>query len=313
MRLGEQAAQVRQPLLGHDHLHVVLGVIDVRHRRDPRAGSEHAVVAGSNPARLRLTDPFPRASTNGVNDRGAHPVPAFDERRALADLEKLHREIQRARVQRDRAEAEFDKFVRGFREQEVEAEVGTKGERSMRAPEPVHATAHEDSSPAAAPATRRAARVAVALLIVVAALAAVLAVRAWRTRPDLASQPAQPSDTPAAAGIRPQPSAPPPVPVVEPRTPAAPAPPAGVNLELLTRRAVWMRVTIDGRRALEREVPAGERIPLRAQRAVAIRAGDAGAVAVTIDGRDAGVLGRDGAIVTRVFTMTPDPDGAGRR
>jgi hypothetical protein len=113
---------------------------------------------------------------------------------------------------------------------------------------------------------------------------------------------------------------------VEPPVPTASAPPAaaetpgraatpppvihpGVTVDLSTRRRVWMRVTLDGARAFEREIPADQRIPLRADRSIVIRAGDAGAVAITHNGRDAGLLGRDGVVATREFT----PDAAPRR
>ena len=76
-----------------------------------------------------------------------------------------------------------------------------------------------------------------------------------------------------------------------PSGPAAPAPapsttPAATSVHLqrhpLVRKsrragAVWMRVTVDGQRVVEREVPEGTRIPLNGSQIV-IRAGDAGAV-----------------------------------
>lgn len=76
-------------------------------------------------------------------------------------------------------------------------------------------------------------------------------------------------------------------------------------MELTTLRPVWLRVNVDDNRAFERQVPAGERIPLEANGPIAVRAGDAGAVRVTVDGRDAGVLGADGQVVTRAFKPTP--------
>ena len=97
---------------------------------------------------------------------------------------------------------------------------------------------------------------------------------------------------------------PPPAPVATPPA-SSPAGTSGVNVDVTTRRRVWMRVTLDGKRAFEREVPAGEQIPLHADRSILIRAGDAGAVAVRQNGRDAGPLGRDGVIATREFTTGP--------
>jgi hypothetical protein len=66
-----------------------------------------------------------------------------------------------------------------------------------------------------------------------------------------------------------------------------------------------MRVTVDDNKTLERQVPAGQHIPLEADRVIAVRAGDAGAVRVTVDGRDLGILGADGQVVTRTFTPSP--------
>jgi hypothetical protein len=80
---------------------------------------------------------------------------------------------------------------------------------------------------------------------------------------------------------------------------------SGVSIDVTTRRAVWMRVTIDGKRELEREVPQGQRIPLHGERTIVIRVGDAGAVTIARDGRDLGPLGRDGVIATREFSLDP--------
>jgi cytoskeletal protein RodZ len=73
--------------------------------------------------------------------------------------------------------------------------------------------------------------------------------------------------------------------------------------ELTTTRNVWVRVIADGERVLEREVPAGSRIPITAQKTIVIRTGDAGAVTLTIAGQDQGTLGREGQVVTRTFTV----------
>jgi hypothetical protein len=75
-----------------------------------------------------------------------------------------------------------------------------------------------------------------------------------------------------------------------------------VNLELTTIRPVWTRVTVDDRRVIERLVAADQRIEIGADRSIAIRAGDAGAIRLKLDGKDLGVLGPDGQIRTRTFT-----------
>jgi hypothetical protein len=102
-----------------------------------------------------------------------------------------------------------------------------------------------------------------------------------------------------------------------PSAPAAPAPapaaPAAATsgtqgppaaAEVSTSRSVWMRVTVDGQRVVEREVPAGTRIPLKGSQIV-IRAGDAGAVRVSIAGKDQGEFGPAGQPATRTFSVKP--------
>ena len=90
-----------------------------------------------------------------------------------------------------------------------------------------------------------------------------------------------------------------------PASDSAPASSHAIRVELSTLRPVWMRITVDNNRALERQVPAGQRIPLEGDRTIVVRAGDAGAVRVYIDGRDTGLLGANGEVVTRAFTPSP--------
>jgi hypothetical protein len=44
-------------------------------------------------------------------------------------------------------------------------------------------------------------------------------------------------------------------------------------------------------------------VPLKAAKTIVIRTGDAGAVRLSIAGQDQGILGRDGEVVTRTFTV----------
>jgi hypothetical protein len=62
-------------------------------------------------------------------------------------------------------------------------------------------------------------------------------------------------------------------------------------------------VIADGERVVERELPADARVPLKAAKTIVIRTGDAGAVRLSIGGQDQGILGRDGEVVTRTFTV----------
>ncbi len=93
-----------------------------------------------------------------------------------------------------------------------------------------------------------------------------------------------------------------------PATPpeAAPVEPHRLRLDLATTRNVWLRVTVDGRVALERELGPGEKLPFGADRSIVIRAGDAGAVTVSVGGVDRGPLGGDGKVLTRRFDAQPE-------
>jgi hypothetical protein len=152
------------------------------------------------------------------------------------------------------------------------------------------------------PGRPRAAYVGVAL----AALAVVLVtVLLWRSAgaPVVPAAPSDASAVPAASSPQAQPADAAPVVTTPAPAPAPPAgPPRALNIELVTIRPVWTRVFVDDRRVIYRLLAADERIPLGADRAIAIRAGDAGAFRLIVNGKDLGVLGRDGQVYERVFT-----------
>jgi hypothetical protein len=146
----------------------------------------------------------------------------------------------------------------------------------------------------------RAAHVGVGLATLAVLAVAVLL---WRSSsgPVGPTTPTNPSVAPASGGSSaaaqtPSTSAP----TLKPTTPAGP--PRALNIEFITTRPVWARITIDGRKAMEREFPADQRIPLGADRGIVIRAGDAGAIRLVVDGKDLGPLGKDGQIFSRAFT-----------
>ena len=85
-----------------------------------------------------------------------------------------------------------------------------------------------------------------------------------------------------------------------PLVPAAPAAPT-LRVEITTVRAVWLRATVDGHRAVERELPAGTRLTFTPSDSITIRAGDAGAVKVKIGDGPEESLGAAGQVLTRVF------------
>jgi uncharacterized protein DUF4115 len=146
---------------------------------------------------------------------------------------------------------------------------------------------------------------AAALLVIVAG---VVMIRSWRSRALAPGSEAQTTATPAAA-VTP-PNAETPAPAADPDVPPtfAPIGNGAVPGEIIALRRVWVRVFVDGQRELERELPAGATVPLRADRTIVIRTGDAGAVRLVIDGQDRGVLGRNGEVVTQLFTARRLPE-----
>ena len=75
-----------------------------------------------------------------------------------------------------------------------------------------------------------------------------------------------------------------------------------VSVSLTAVRPVWVRARVDGKEALARLVRAGEGLDFRGAHDVVLRAGDAGALMMSVNGAAATVLGGDGAVVTRRVT-----------
>jgi hypothetical protein len=145
---------------------------------------------------------------------------------------------------------------------------------------------------------RRAGRGRVPLVIGGVAMLVVAAVLMTRPRndPGGASQAApSPVQTPVTPPVAAAPAAAAPAP--------APVPPA----EIRTVRRVWVRAVVDGNREVERELEADVVVPLPAGRTYVIRAGDAGAVRLLLNGQDQGPLGREGVVATRTFTVPAAP------
>jgi cytoskeletal protein RodZ len=85
-------------------------------------------------------------------------------------------------------------------------------------------------------------------------------------------------------------------------------PTAGLTVVLVAERKCWVTANADGRRAVYRLLAPGTRETLRAEREITIRTGDAGALTWTINGRDAGTLGRPGQV--RDVRITPKNAGS---
>ena len=231
----------------------------------------------------------------------------------LEELERFRQEIERYRARRKAVSEEFDGFVRGFKTPPAPAPPAEPARPAAVAsplPRPAPAAPRPEAAlpretvpavPRLEPApsvehhrepssSPRRAWVPLATGALV-----VLALAAWwlgRTPGDA------PVAVPAAATVPaavPQPAA---------TAPATPAPPADPSESVLTTtRPVWLRVIADGTRVLNRELPGGARVPFKAEKNIEIRAGDAGAVRLSIGGREQGPLGADGAVVTRSFTV----------
>lgn len=146
---------------------------------------------------------------------------------------------------------------------------------------------------------------AVAILLVVVAAAVVMGRRGDSTpSPEAVGTAGTSPATPAPA------TAPPatPQPIDQPDRAGAPAiaapVPGAMTVVLSFTRPCWVAATVDGRRTLYQTLQPGERQTLVAERDLTIRFGDAGAVVWTINGRDAGRLGEDGAV--RNVHITPE-------
>jgi hypothetical protein len=126
----------------------------------------------------------------------------------------------------------------------------------------------------------------------------------WWPRPEVITEAAPP----ASAAPRPAEPASIPAPAPTPGVAAPAAAPArAVRLTLDTIRPVWIRVMVDGTRAIEREVAANEHFAYEGDTAIVVRVGDAGGVRAVFNGEDRGPLGRDGFPVTVRFPQLAPP------
>lgn len=281
----------------------------------------------------------------------------FDEQAALAELERLAERIQSSRKQREQAVAEFDAFVKTFKDDQFATRLKAVDAlppplppaRDVRAadvdppaptpasatpapaiplPESVSARTDRSSTPTAEdiPSTAVSearvddtARVARSITRTHSSPAALLNAPAARLGlaaagvlfvvllimwfnggsaeppPSAAAPAAAPGAAPGSSPAQAPPAA------SEPKPVASTGPVRPINVELVTIRPVWARVTVDDRKVIERELPTGQRIPLAADRSIVIRAGDAGAMRVIVDGKDQGPVGRDGFPATRTI------------
>lgn len=88
----------------------------------------------------------------------------------------------------------------------------------------------------------------------------------------------------------------------------APGRPEGLSVVLTADRECWVTATADGERAIYQLLQPGTRQSLRADREIAIRVGNAGALRLAVNGRDTGPLGTDGQV--RTVRITPETAAA---
>jgi cytoskeleton protein RodZ len=85
-----------------------------------------------------------------------------------------------------------------------------------------------------------------------------------------------------------------------------PAAPEGETLTVsvsVSEKPVWVSVLSDGRIAYEQVAQPGFSREFEADRELSVRAGDAGAVSVAINGQNVGSLGASGEVLTRTWTV----------
>jgi cytoskeleton protein RodZ len=88
---------------------------------------------------------------------------------------------------------------------------------------------------------------------------------------------------------------------------------AGVNLQLQLTQDSWLSVTVDGKRVVYETLPAGTVRDFHGVREITLRAGNAGGVNATIDGRSLGSLGQHGQVEERKFAAKAAAPSTGPR
>ncbi len=91
---------------------------------------------------------------------------------------------------------------------------------------------------------------------------------------------------------------------------AAPPPPVAettgehLTVSLTARRPCWVSATVDGQKAIERLLQAGEQKTIDVRREMVLTVGDASAIALTFNGAAARPVGKAGEVVTARFNLT---------
>jgi len=186
----------------------------------------------------------------------------------------------------------------------VEAQTAPSGE----AWRPVQATI--ESAQPGSRLRRRASTAGIVALVVGIALVLFFAQQLRELGRPVQPVPPQPAASPPTSQPTPQAAAPSPTPAAPalqpPALPQAPGPtPAaaeGVTVEVSASGRSWLQVTANEKPPLfEGFIMAGESRRWRSSSAVTIRVGNAGAVVVTVNGKNVGPLGAPGEVVSRTF------------
>jgi cytoskeleton protein RodZ len=95
-----------------------------------------------------------------------------------------------------------------------------------------------------------------------------------------------------------------PTPTPSPSALPVAAPVVGLVLAIQARRTCWVAVEVDGVRVLERELVEGESQTLNAKKEIVLSVGNAGGIAIVLNGRPGLALGREGE-VRKNIVITP--------
>jgi cytoskeletal protein RodZ len=79
----------------------------------------------------------------------------------------------------------------------------------------------------------------------------------------------------------------------------------GVTIELILKGKSWLQIGVDGQKAFEGILDAGNRRTWHGNDRVAVRAGNAGGVEAVINGQSVGLLGEDGQVVEMEWQKEP--------
>jgi len=124
------------------------------------------------------------------------------------------------------------------------------------------------------------------------------------TLPDAAATPPSGQAERAAPAAAPSVPAPEPAATVGAPAGAAASQQAPLVVVLTLTDSCWLFVSVDGTRAASRTASAGERLEFAVQRSITLKAGNAGALSVTLNGRPARALGHPGQVVTTTITAS---------